>query len=116
MRTRPARLLLAALLGATLGPASALGAGADVAATRQYVQANDRLGQGAWSRIARPAAVLRGVVRQVRHDCPLAAANSPQDTNSEQLSNEVIGAMVTAVVKLDPSAGRDFARVAGRLT
>jgi uncharacterized protein (DUF1330 family) len=109
-------LLVATLLAATLGAPHALAGQADVTATRQYIQANDRLVQAAWSRIASAEAVLRGVVRQVRRECPMAAANSPQDTNSEQLSNEVIGAMVTAVAKLDPRAGRDFARVAGRLT
>src|ERR1700730_1590301 len=110
MRKRWVLLLVATLLGATLGPPPALAGRADVAATREYIQANDRLVQAAWSRIARAEAVLGGVVGQVRRDCPLAAAISPQDTNSEQLSNEVIGAMVTAVVKLDPSAGREFAR------
>lgn len=45
----------------------------------------------------------------------MAAAGSPQDAESTQLSNEVIGAMVTAVVALDRPAGRAFVSAAGRL-
>jgi len=46
----------------------------------------------------------------------MAAAGSPQDAQSTQLSNEVIGAMVTAVVHLDPLAAREFVSAAGPLT
>ena len=47
----------------------------------------------------------------------MAAAGSPQDPDSEQLSNEVIGAMVTAAVHLvEVPASLRFVRLAGQLT
>ena len=117
--TTSARLvlaLLAALLASALAPAGSLAAGGDAAATRAYIQANYRLVQAASARSAQIEAAIHGVLRQVRQECPMAAASSPQDTDSEQLSNEVIGAMVTAAVRLDLPAGRAFVSAAGRLT
>ena len=40
---------------------------------------------------------------QVRRECPLAAAGSPQDPESTQMSNEVIGAMVTSAIRPRPA-------------
>lgn len=41
---------------------------------------------------------------------------SPQDADSEQFSNEVIAAMVTAAVHLvEAPASREFVRIAGHL-
>jgi hypothetical protein len=74
-----------------LAPTTALAAPSDIAATRAYVQANYRLVQAAVSKIGPIEATLRGVLSKVRRECPMAAAGSPQDPNSEQLSNEVIG-------------------------
>lgn len=118
----PVRSAAAALI-ATLAvmapiPASALAGAGDVAVTRAYIQANYRLVQATASRIGPIEGALRGVVRRVRSECPLAAASSPQDADSEQLSNEVIGAMVTAAVPLVEKvpAARAFVRIAGRLT
>jgi hypothetical protein len=107
-------LPLAGVLIALL-PGGALAAQRDVAATRAYVQANERLVRAGWERIARDEAALRSLRLQVSRSCPLAAANSPQDPESTQLSDEVIGAMVTAVVRLDPSAARQFVRGAASL-
>ena len=45
----------------------------------------------------------------------MAAASSPQDPESTQLSDEVIGTMVTTVIRLDPSAARQFVRAAAGL-
>jgi len=108
--------LTATLAGLALAPAGALASPADLAATHAYVQADAQLVQAAWSKIRPAEATLRRLLGQVRSECPLAAANSPQDVDSEQLSNEVIGTIVIAVVRLDPSAGRQFARVTKRLT
>jgi hypothetical protein len=113
----PARLALVATLAVVaLIPASALADGADVAVTRAYIQANYRLVQAAAAKIVPIEGALRGVLGRVRSECPMAAALSPQDTDSEQLSNEVIGAMVTAAVPLvEVRASREFVRIAGRL-
>jgi hypothetical protein len=84
-------LLLTTMLVLAAGQAPALAAQADVAATRAYIQANYALVQSAGSRLAGARVAYRDVLRRVRATCPGAAANSPQNTESTQLSNEVIG-------------------------
>ena len=83
-------MALAVLSGAAPAAAS------DAAATQAYLQANYRLVGFADARLAEaeraPGALLAGV----RGECPLAAAGSPQNADSTELSNEVIGAMVIA--------------------
>jgi hypothetical protein len=116
----PVRLilgLLATFIALALGPADALAGQGDIATTRTYLQANYRLVQLTASKIRPIEATLRSVRSQVLSECPKAAAGSPQDTDSEQLSNEVIGAMVTASVHLvEARPSREYVRTAGRLT
>ncbi len=117
MPVRLVLVLLAALAVMAFVPADALAGGGDVAATREYIQANYRLVQATASKIGPIEATLRGVRSQIRRECPMAAAGSPQDPDSEQLSNEVIGAMVTSAVHLvEVPASRAFVRIAERLT
>jgi len=106
MRDRWIATATAVLLAASLAPPAL--AGSDQAATSAYLQADHRLVSTVTSRIARIEATLRGVLAGVRSECPRAAAGSPQDGQSTQLSNEVIGAMITAVVALDRPAGHAF--------
>jgi hypothetical protein len=108
MRRAIARALTAALLAAMVAPAEALASASDQAATRTYLQADSRLVATVASRIPRIEAVLRSVLKALRGECPKAAAGSPQDPQSTQLSDEVIGAMITAVVALDRPAGHSF--------
>ncbi len=88
----------------------------DATATKAYLQANYRLVATTNAKIPQIEATLHGVLTRVRRECPLAAANSPEDADSEQLSNEVIGAMVTAVVALDRPAGTEFVKAATGLS
>ncbi len=46
----------------------------------------------------------KSVLTKVRRECPKAAASSPQDPESTQLSNEVIGTMVLTAGKPDRPA------------
>jgi hypothetical protein len=109
--------LLATLAALALGPSSALAGQGNIATTRAYLQANYRLVQLTASKIRPIEATLRGVRAQVLRECPMAAAGSPQDTDSEQLSNEVIGAMVTASVHLvEARPSQEYVRTAARLT
>jgi hypothetical protein len=110
-----AKALAAALLAAALAPAHTLASGSDQAATSAYLKANYLLVWTVASRTRRIEATLRGVLKGVRSECPNAAAGSPQDPQSTQLSNEVIGAMVTAVVALDRPAGRAFVAATAHL-
>jgi hypothetical protein len=97
------------------GQTPALAAQADLASTRSYIQANYALVQSAGSRLASARAAYRDVIRRVKATCPGAAANSPQNPESTQLSNEVIGAMVTAAIHTNLPALGAFVRVAERL-
>lgn len=117
MPVRLALALFATLAVVVLAPTTALAGQGDVAATREYIQANYRLVQAAVSKIAPIEATLRDVRSKIGRECPMAAAGSPQDPDSEQLSNEVIGAMVTAAVHLvEVPASLKFVRLAGQLT
>jgi hypothetical protein len=110
-------VLLALLAAMALGPAGALAGQGDIATTRTYLQANYRLVQLTAAKIRPIEATLRGVRSQVLRECPRAAAGSPQDAASEQLSNEVIGAMVTASVHLvEARPSREYVRTAQRLS
>jgi hypothetical protein len=99
MRERVLQLLLAMSVGVAICPASAAANAADLAATQTYVQANYTLVRYFASHIPAARAELSSVLAGVRRECPAAAAGSPEDVDSEQLSNEVIGAMVTTVVQ-----------------
>jgi hypothetical protein len=87
--------LLAALAGLSGGAASAVTTPADVAATRTYVAADYALVQTGSSHIPVARAELHRLAAKLRRACAGAAANSPQNPESTELSNEVIGAMVT---------------------
>jgi hypothetical protein len=106
-------LLTTALLLA-LGTAPATAAASDIASTRAYVQANYTLVREASSRIPRARAAIAGVLHRVTSECPHIAAGSPQDPESTQMSNEVIGAMVTSAYHLDLPALAAFIHVAER--
>jgi hypothetical protein len=113
---KPLSALLATLVVVALLPASAAAAGGDVATTREYIEANYRLVQASAAKIAPIETTLRGIRSRVLSECPNAAAHSPQDADSEQLSNEVIGTMVTGAVSLaELPATRGFVRIAGSL-
>ena len=117
MSVRLALALFLSLAVVALTPASALAGQGDVAATREYLQVNYRLVQAAVSKIGPIEATLRDVRTRIGRECPMAAAGSPQDPDSEQLSNEVIGAMVTAAVHLvEVPASLRFVRLAGQLS
>ena len=108
--------LLVALAVVVLAPTSAPAAGGNVATTQAYIQANYRLVQASASKIAPIETTLRGIRSRILDECPNAAANSPQDRDSEQLSNEVIGAMITGAVSLTSlPATRQFVGIAAHL-
>ncbi|HTU78469.1 MAG TPA: hypothetical protein VMF09_06895 [Solirubrobacteraceae bacterium] len=114
MRVRLLILALATAAAAAGAPATALGSSSDAAATQAYVQANYALVRVARAHLAASEAAPLQVLAHVRRECPDAGAGSPQDPESTQLSNEVIGAMVLSAAKPDLSAIRTFVRaVAG---
>jgi hypothetical protein len=105
----------AALAAVALSPARAGASSADVASTKTYIQANYALVQAARSHLTAAEHAPRRVLAQVRRECPMAAAESPQNADSTQMSNEVIGAMVLTAYHLDRPAGKGFVRAVSRL-
>lgn len=104
-------MVLAAVALAVLGaPASAPATSGDIAATQKYIQANYALVQAGVSKLGPARAALRSVQRRIEGECPAAAAASPQNPDSTQLSNELIGAMVTSAYHTDVPAGNRFIR------
>jgi hypothetical protein len=87
-----------AVLGVA-GPSAAAADSADVASTQAYLQTNYTLMRYFTAHIPAAKAEIASVLTGVRRECPLAASGSPQDVDSEQLSNEVVGTMVTTVVQ-----------------
>jgi hypothetical protein len=92
-------LALLAVGGALAASASPASASSNAASTQAYLRANYALVQHFAARIPSAEMELNGVLAGVRAECPAAAAGSPEDVDSEQLSNEVIGTMVTSVVQ-----------------
>lgn len=92
------RWVSALLVGLALAitPASALAKPGDVATTRRLALATDALVRAATPDVPRGLAAVRRYAAQTAAQCPGVALESPQDHDSEQLSNELVGAM-TAV-------------------
>lgn len=112
---RAACVLVVAIGGLAALAAGALASGSDVAATQSYIHANYTLVHAAAGNIHSSEAGLAGVLAQVRRECPKAAAGSPQDHDSEQLSDEVVGAIVVAGVHPNISAIDGFIAKSARL-
>jgi hypothetical protein len=87
----------------------------DAAATGAYIGANYTLVAAARARLKTSEAAITGVLRQVRGQCPGVVAESPQNRDSEQLSNEVVGTITIAAIRPDAAAIVAFARAVARL-
>jgi hypothetical protein len=103
--TLPVLALAAGVLlpaaAAPAAPAARSASSGDTAATGVYIRANYALARGAVADLPSGRAALADLVDQIRGTCPKAAAGSPEDGESEQLSYEVIGALSVAIFRLD---------------
>jgi hypothetical protein len=115
MRPRPTIALVAAVTLLAMLPASAPATSVDVASTGTFVQAYYTLVRNARAHLRAAEAVPRAVLAQVRRECPHAAAGSPQNGASTQLSNEVVGAIVLSAYHLGLPALNRFVAAAGHL-
>lgn len=113
--SRALLLVAGAVASFTASAPGALASPADVAATREYVKADYALVRVARSHLVHSEHAPLEVLAQVRRECPMAAAASPQDSESTDLSNEVIGAMVLGAASPDRSAIRAFVAKANSL-
>ncbi|HTR72393.1 MAG TPA: hypothetical protein VMG80_02260 [Solirubrobacteraceae bacterium] len=81
----------------------------DVAATRAYIDADLALVDSAKANLKTSERALRRLQRQIDGECAGAAIGSPQNRESEQLSNELIGAIAIAAIQPDRNAVTGFA-------
>ncbi len=88
---------------------------ADVASTNAYVRANYTLLLAAKSHLRAAENAPGQVLAQVQRECPHAAAESPQNDQSTQMSNEVIGTIVLSAYHLDVPAGNRFVHAVAAL-
>jgi hypothetical protein len=95
--------------------APALASQGDAAATRAYIQADYTLVHTARVNLKTSEAALQKLRHRIAADCPKVAAGSPQDTDSEQLSNELVGAMTVVAIQPDARAVAAFAGTVNRL-
>ncbi len=116
MKGRTVVPLLAIVAGLAGVPPAALAASGNAVATQATCRPTTR-----WcaSRdpTSRPPKRLRcSVLATVERECPLAAAGSPQNPESTQMSDEVIGAMVIGAAQPDLQAIRAYIRAVAGLT
>jgi hypothetical protein len=97
---------LALQLALEFAPASA--DPADAAATSAYLSANYAFVRSADAATKRVESTLHALPGRVAHECGNAAAGSPEDTDSEQLSNELIGELVITADRLDLGAATSY--------
>lgn len=108
-----------ALAALALAPAAACGharnAGAkhggspNAAATRAYVTANYALVNAAHANLPAERVAITSLGSTVAGECPLVAADAPQNHDAEQLSNEVVGALEVAAYQPDRESMVAFA-------
>jgi hypothetical protein len=102
-----------AMLLLAVVPAAA--SASDASATEAYLRANYALVKAGQAHLGSSIAAYKGVLSAVKRDCPRAAAESPQNAESTELSNEVIGTMVLTAGKPDRPAVKAYLRAVGGL-
>ncbi len=114
MLVRSASVLLAGIALAVAPPAASAKSG-DVATTQALARATDTLVRAARPDIGRALAAVKSFANQTAAQCPQVAKGSPQDHDSEQLDNEVVGAMTAVGYRTAAAPIATFAHAVGGL-
>jgi hypothetical protein len=93
-----------------LAPGSALASSGDEAATQTLARATDTLVRAASPDVNRGLANVKNYASQLVGQCPRAAAGSPQNGDSEQLNDELIGALTVVGYRTAAAPIATFAR------
>jgi hypothetical protein len=96
MAIRPLLVSVFAGLALLLVPSAALASAGDEAATQTLARATDTLVRAASPEVAKGLAAAKRYAGNITAGCPHAATGSPQNGQSEQLDDEVIGGMTVA--------------------
>lgn len=106
--------VLAALAALAIAPPAAQAGSNDVATTRALASATNTLVRAATPEVAQGLAAAQHYAAGLVAQCPRVAAGSPQNHDSEQLDDELIGAMTTVGYRVAAAPVARFARaVAG---
>ena len=113
-----ARMVLILLLGVALAAAAPVApagaASGNAVATQAYLKADYALMKVAQAKQGAAEGALQGLLNEIRGQCPNVAFASPQVTDSEQLSNELVGAMIVVATAPERQAIARYAHaVAG---
>jgi hypothetical protein len=81
----------------------------DLAPTRVYVQADYALNRSAKAHQSAAQASIEAFTRQLGRECPKVAAGGPQDTEAEQIYEELVAAATGTVYHSDAAAIGRFA-------
>jgi hypothetical protein len=87
----------------------------DVAATRAYVEADYRLVRVSRANLSASEGSIRALVHRTVSECPLAGEGSYVNHAANEVSEEVIGTLVTTAYRPDVSAIDAFVRAIKRL-
>lgn len=113
---RGVTVLLAGVLAAALVPGSATAASRNVAATQALARATNTLVVAATPEVPHGLAAAEHYAAGLIAQCPDVAANSPQNYDSEQLDDELIGAMTTVGYHVAAAHIAVFAHAVGGLS
>ncbi len=91
------------------GTASPAGTARDRAATRTYLRASYRFVHIARANLATDQRDTEAFVQHTLAECPQAAAGSPQNNESNEIGDEILGTMALVVYRPDDSAIEAFA-------
>lgn len=108
-------LLALAYVALVASAQAALSRAGDVANTQALARATNTLVSVAHPDIAKGLAAVKSYANQIAAECPGAAAKSPQNHDSEQLDDEVIGAMTAVGYHTAATPIAVFARTVKRL-
>jgi len=108
-------LLCASALALACAAASASASSQNAASTQSYIQANYTLVRAGTAKLGVVRVALRNTQARIEGECDNAALNSPQNPESTELSNEIIGAIVLAAYRTGIPAGNAYIRAAGGL-
>jgi hypothetical protein len=103
-----ASLAIGSVAGLAFTASSAAAASSDTAATQAYVQAGYQALRVGIAHLATSKAAPLHLVAKVQGECPQIGAQSPQDSDSTQMSDDVIGAIVLSAYAPDTQAVRTF--------
>jgi hypothetical protein len=88
---------------------------ANVVATQALGRAADAIVRAATPDVAKGLAAVKSYAHRLVHECPAVVAGSPENYDSEQLSDELVGAMTVTGYHVAAAPIAVFARTVGRL-